>query len=99
MRSCAYVDKGTCDPANPNDCTGWHQDIACTPEYWNTAARCDTTDLDRLDDDQNQAQDSKATFELIRIGDVGQNLACSDVRTALPAIVRSVPTITCTTPQ
>jgi hypothetical protein len=99
VRSCALVEKGTCNAANPNDCTGWKEDIACTPAVWSSASRCETADLDRLDDDQNQTQNSKATFEFVRIGDAGQSFTCADVRAALPAIVRPVPTITCTTPQ
>ena len=55
--------------------------------------------LDRLDDDQNQKQNSHATFELVKIGAKDANLGCNDVRTALPAIVRPVPFIRCTTPQ
>jgi hypothetical protein len=98
VHSCSLVDKGTCDPDNPNDCTGWKQDIACTPGQWSSAARCNAEDIARLDDDQNQTQHSKATFELIKIGSIGEALGCADVRDALPAIVRPVPTITCTTP-
>lgn len=98
VHGCALVDQGDCEQSNPNDCSGWHENISCTPEYWQTAARCATEDLDRLDDDQNQKQNSKATFELVRIGDIGDSLTCEDAREALPAETRPVPTITCTTP-
>jgi hypothetical protein len=100
VHSCTLVDRGaSCDPVTGTDCTGWQQDIACTPEYWQAATRCEDDDLDRLDDDQNQEQDSKATFELVRIGEIGDSLTCDDVREALPATTRPVPTITCVTPE
>jgi hypothetical protein len=100
VHSCTLVDKKPpCDADNPNDCPGWHEDIACTPEYWQTAELCAAEDLERLDDDQNQKQDSKATFELVKIGKVGESRTCADVREALPATRRPVPTITCTAPE
>lgn len=100
VRSCTLVDKKPpCDPDNPNHCPGWNEDIACTPEHWQRAARCTAEDLERLDDDQNQKQNSKATFELVKIGETGEGRTCRDVREALPAMMRPVPTITCTTPK
>jgi hypothetical protein len=99
VQSCTLVPKGTCNAANPSDCSGWKQDVTCNAADWTAARRCGPDELDRLDDDQNQTQNSKATFEMVKIGSKGANLDCDDVRTALPAIVRSVPTIRCTTPQ
>jgi hypothetical protein len=100
VQSCALVDKEPpCVPDNESDCPGWGEDIACTPEYWQSATRCAAEDLERLDDDQNQKQDSKATFELVKIGEAGESRTCGEVREALPALTRPVPTITCTTPE
>lgn len=100
VHSCTLVDKKPpCNPDNPNDCPGWHEDVACTPERWQTAERCTAEDLARLDDDQNQKQDSNATFEFVKIGEVGESRSCSDVREALPAVKRPVPTITCAPPK
>jgi hypothetical protein len=99
VRSCTLVDKGTCDPANANDCSGWKKDIGCTADDWKAATRCETQDVDRLDDNQNQVQNSNATFELVRVGNVGDAVACSDVRGTLPSLDHSVPTISCKTPQ
>jgi hypothetical protein len=99
VKSCTLVPKGTCSPTNPSDCSGWKQDITCNSADWTAARRCGPDELDRLDDDQNQTQNSKATFEMVKIGPKGANLGCNDVKTTLPAIVRPVPTIKCTTPQ
>jgi hypothetical protein len=99
VKSCTLVPKGTCSSTNPSDCSGWKQDITCNPADWTAARRCGPDELERLDDDQNQTQNSKATFEMVKIGPKGANLGCNDVKTRLPAIMRSVPTIKCTTPQ
>ena len=98
VNSCTIVPKGTCNPADPNDCSGWTQDVTCTGADWRSAELCDNEEVGRLDDDQNQSQNAKATFEAVRIAGVGEPVACSDVRQALPALDRSTPTITCTTP-
>jgi hypothetical protein len=95
---CTIAPKGTCDSANPNDCSGWRQDLTCNPSDWTGGPRCSQEDIDRLDDDQNQNQDARATFEMIRIGDVGASLNCPDVRQALPPIQRPIPTLSCTIP-
>jgi len=98
VNSCTVVDKGTCNPSDPNDCTGWTKDIACNAADWRSATPCDSEMINRLDDDQNQSQNAKATFEAVRIGAVGTALTCNDARTALPSIDHSIPNITCTTP-
>jgi hypothetical protein len=36
---------------------------------------------------------------MVKIGEVGDKKSCDDVKTELPAIKRTVPTITCTTPK
>lgn len=77
----------------------WDEDITCTAEDWASQPRCTAEDLARLDDDQNQEQDSRATFDLVKVGELGDEISCGDVREALPAIERTVPTITCSTPQ
>jgi hypothetical protein len=96
---CTLVPKGTCNPSNPNDCSGWQQDMTCNPSDWTGGERCSQEDIDRLDDDQNQNQDARATFEMVRMGNVGDSLNCPDVRRVLPPIERPVPTISCTIPQ
>jgi hypothetical protein len=96
--SCTMVEKGACNSANPNDCSGWREDVGCTPEEWSSGTRCEAEDVARLDDDQNQLQDSRATFEMVRMGNLGEELNCPDVRRVLPPIVRAVPTISCVTP-
>ena len=117
VHSCTLVNRGTpCDPGQaythpgqtPANCAGWGTDVACNPSDWSGAsAKCQPEDLDRLDNDQNQKQNSKATFQLEKIGSTGDPLTCPDVRTACfppgsqdcGAIVRPAPTITCTSPQ
>ncbi|HVU06159.1 MAG TPA: EGF domain-containing protein [Polyangiaceae bacterium] len=96
VHSCTVVDKGTCD-AN-NKCDGWTKDVGCGAADWTAATKCEDADVSRLDDDQNQAQDSRATFELVRIGDKGASLDCPDVRSQFPALAHNPPTISCTTP-
>ena len=98
VNSCTVVDKGTCNPADPNDCSGWNKDVACGAADWTSATPCDTEMVHRLDDDQNQGQNAKATFEAVRIGDVGAASSCAAVRQQLPSIDHSIPNITCTTP-
>ncbi len=99
VHSCSVVDKGTCDPNNPESCSGWSKDITCNASDWSAATRCTDDDVSVLDDDQNQAANSVATFDLVRLGDPGSAKTCNDVRTALPAIVHATPEIACTTPQ
>jgi hypothetical protein len=102
VHSCTLVPKGTCNASNPDDCTGWKKDVSCNQSDWtaaSTAQRCTNDDLDRLDNNQNQKQNTTATFEMVKLGPLGQAFNCPDVRTALPAISRPAPMITCTTPQ
>jgi hypothetical protein len=98
VNSCTVVDKGTCNPADPNDCSGWTKDVSCGAADWRSATLCDGEMISRLDDDQNQSQNAKATFEAVRLGVVGSTPSCADVRQALPSLDRTTPTITCTTP-
>jgi hypothetical protein len=72
-----------------------YDDITCSPDDWDSMDHCELTDLDNLDDDQNQSQTTNATFELVRIGDLDDDVSCLDVRDALPAIERASPSITC----
>jgi len=97
VHSCVLVDKGTCD-ANNTSCTGWAKDVTCTADDWKNGARCTPDDLSRLDNNQNQKQNSTGTFELVKIGSIGDNLNCDDVWSKLPSIDHSIPTISCTTP-
>lgn len=71
------------------------QPITCNADDWNEMTMCIAEDLDRLDSDQNQAQTTRTTFELVRIGDVNDDVTCLDVRDRLPAFERGTPTITC----
>jgi hypothetical protein len=96
VNSCTVVDKGTCNPQDPSDCSGWSKDLGCTADDWRSATLCDAEMVNRLDDDQNQSQNAKATFEAVRIASPAAT--CGDVRRMLPALDRSTPTITCTTP-
>jgi hypothetical protein len=98
VHSCTRVDPGTCG-ANKSNCTGWAKDITCNADDWKSQTPCQGDDVDRLDNDQNQVQNTKATFEMVKIGEVGDKKSCDDVKTELPAIKRTVPTITCTTPK
>ncbi len=70
-------------------------DITCNADDWESMDQCIPTDLDNLDDDQNQSQSTKSTFELVRIADLDDEVSCLDVRDALPAIERDAPSITC----
>jgi hypothetical protein len=120
VHSCTLADKGSpCDTAlafthpgeTPANCPGWGTDITCSAADWSAApqaARCSDEDLGRLDNNQNQRQQSKATFELEKIGspsDAGK-FTCADVRAACfppgsqncGPIQRAAPTITCTSP-
>lgn len=121
VHSCTLVNKGS--PCNtglaythpgesPANCVGWGTDITCTAADWaaaSTSERCNDEDLGRLDNNQNQKQESKATFELEKVGSLADaaKVTCQDVRTACfplgsqdcGSIQRLAPTITCTSPQ
>jgi hypothetical protein len=96
VHSCTLVDKGTC--TSSTKCDGWSKDVTCNKADWAASTKCADQDVTNLDDDQNQAQDSRATFELVRIGDKGAALDCPDVRSQYPALSHNPPTISCTTP-
>jgi hypothetical protein len=71
----------------PND--KWDTlDAKCNASDWSTATPCDSGHVNLLDT-QDQQQDTTATFELVRIGEVGDtSLGCQAVRDALPPIPR-----------
>ena len=73
----------------------WDQDATCSSDDWDTGERCTDEDLVRLDDDQNQEQTSNATFRMVKIGSLDDDVDCADVRAELPAVERPVPTVTC----
>lgn len=104
VHSCTLVDKGTCDP-DTNECTGWEKDVTCTSEDWKAGIPCDSEDLARLDDDQNQKQYSVTTFELVKIADtiggdtIDGDVTCDTVRSELGPIERDGPTIACSAPE
>jgi hypothetical protein len=99
VEGCTLVPKGTCDPNNLNSCSGWSKDVTCTAADWQTGTRCSDQDIATLDDDNNQKQNSTGTFELVKLGGPGEAKTCTDVTNLLPALQRTVPTISCTTPQ
>jgi hypothetical protein len=69
--------------------------ITCDEADWSSMDMCDSADIMRLDSDENQEQVTKTTFELVRIGDLDDDVSCFDVRDQLPAFERETPTITC----
>ncbi len=88
----------------------WEDDIDCDEDTWSGAADpssaddddgdglCDDSEIERLDD-TDQGQESQATFELVKIGELGDDINCDDVRKALPAIKRDNPSpISCSCP-
>lgn len=88
----------------------WQDNIDCDEATWAAAADpsssddddgdglCDDSEIGRLDD-ADQGQESQATFELVKIGELGDDIDCDDVRKALPAISRSTPSpISCSCP-
>jgi hypothetical protein len=115
VRSCVLAKKGSpCDvaqPASATNCPGWATDVTCGAADWSAATaadRCLSEDLARLDNNQNQKQASKATFELRKIGSVGDPVTCGDVRAACfptgtstdcGAVQHLAPSITCVSPQ
>jgi hypothetical protein len=76
----------------------WENDsVTCTEAAWNAATACDSDQATRLDD-QDQSQQTTATFELVKIGSLDDTVDCADVRAALEAIDRTTstpPTCTC----
>jgi hypothetical protein len=97
VASCTFVG-GTRAMGSPAP-DEWADDITCDAADWAEVANdCDTGALDRLDD-QDQSVTSSATFELVKIADLDDDVDCLDVRAALPAIERATPTpIDCNCP-
>jgi hypothetical protein len=92
VQGCTLIDVPTPgDQDDPED----YDPITCTADDWDEQQACGVDELDKLDADENQAQVSKVQFELIRIGDVDDEVTCADVREQLPAFERNTPTITC----
>jgi hypothetical protein len=69
-------------------------DVECTSADVASMTQCNADHLEVLDE-QDQSQNTTATFELIKIAELSDPKTCIDVREALPAIERSTPTITC----
>jgi hypothetical protein len=69
-------------------------DMTCTEDDWaaaEAADRCDDAALDVLDDQGASNADqgtAEAAFELVKIGNLGDDINCEEVRAALPAIDR-----------
>lgn len=78
VHSCLLVDPGKWDT----------QDVSCNASDWSTGTPCTSGHVNLLDT-QDQQQDTTATFEMVRLGEVGDaSLSCQSVRDALPAISR-----------
>jgi hypothetical protein len=80
----------------------WEEDITCEAADWSAAdqpgERCDDDALMRLDE-QDQSLNSSATFELVKIGNLDDEIECSHVRDELPAFPHTTPTpIDCNCP-
>ncbi|MDH5670896.1 MAG: hypothetical protein OEZ06_02045 [Myxococcales bacterium] len=87
VRSCTLVPE-----------SAWDSDLTCNPDDWpasDAAERCTSDHVGVLDDDQNQSQKSVATFKLVKIGSLDEDVTCTHVRQKLEAEMRSAPTITC----
>ena len=72
----------------------WEDDKTCTADDWAAAGpadRCNADDVERLDA-TDQGNHSQATFEMVKIGEIGDDVDCAAVRKALPAIKRTAPT-------
>ncbi len=98
VHSCTHVAKGNCDPSNTS-CPNWSKDITCMPGDWKSQEACEDADVDRLDDDQNQVQNSTAKFHLVKIGNVGDTFSCAQVQQMVMGPAMHDPTVTCTTPN
>jgi hypothetical protein len=92
VQGCTLIDVETPDvPAS-------YDPISCEPDAWDEMTACgegEDGEVAKLDSDENQAQTSKVQFELVRIGDLDDDVSCEDVRERLPALERRTPTITC----
>jgi hypothetical protein len=97
VASCTLV--GPLKPASASaDPPEWSDDITCNEADWDAMNKCDEEALLRLDE-QDQSLKTTATFELVKIGDLDDDVDCLDVRGALPAIERATPTpIDCNCP-
>jgi hypothetical protein len=89
VRSCTIV------PMNK-----WGAVMTCTASDWtaaNTASPANTCTADEIMqlDMQDQSQNSKATFELVKIGELSDSPDCAAVKAKLPAIVRGDPPASC----
>jgi hypothetical protein len=73
----------------------WGKDMTCRKADWDAAKAssnsCDSTPFDG----QDQSQNSKASFDLVKIGELADSVDCAAVRAALPAIDHGPPTDTC----
>jgi hypothetical protein len=77
----------------------WNKDVLCSKADWDTAKSSSATTCAAADvmtfDMQDQSQTSKATFELVKIGELSDTPDCLAVRAALPAIDHGAPMSTC----
>jgi len=67
--------------------TGWTEEVGCTRQHMAQQRKCTDAHADFLDD-QSQDQMTTATFELLHIGSLDDDINCPDVREALPALPR-----------
>ncbi|MDH5672363.1 MAG: hypothetical protein OEZ06_09450 [Myxococcales bacterium] len=73
---------------NPPAVTEWNSWVPnCEPAAWSTLSPCEPGDVDLLDG-QEQTQWNPGTFEMIKLGELGDAIDCETVRTVLPPFPR-----------
>ncbi len=86
----ARIHSCTLAPVGPDENNGnWDTvDVTCTASDWSSQTPCNTAQVEFLDQ-QKQDQVSEATFEMVKIGELGDaDMTCETVRTTLPEIPR-----------
>lgn len=68
------------------DQSDWGNDVSCSKSDWSSGTLCTEFNVDVFDN-AGQSQSSGASFELVKIADLGDDEpSCDDVRTSLPAL-------------
>ncbi len=85
VHSCVLIDQAN-----------WGNDRSCDASAWPASNPCDPGSMEVSSlDGQDQSQNTKATFELVKIGELGDSVDCAAVRAALPAIDHGTPPASC----